>query len=113
MKGGGGSGEGCDAGYSKCVNSCMSETSYFDYESGDYRSLSNTDYASNCEDACRRGRNYCEDEDKDERCYEFRRACALDCPSDVFDYSSGEYKLITDVNSMCEDACRDGERACD
>ena len=108
-----GSGEGCGAGYSKCVDSCESETSYFDYESGDYRSLSNTDYASNCKDACRRGRNYCEDEDKDERCYEFKRACARDCPSDVFDYSSGEYKLITDVDSICEDACRDGERACD
>ena len=113
LKGGGGSGEGCDAAYSKCVNSCESETSYFDYESGNYQSLSNTDYSSNCEDACRRGRNYCEDEDKDERCYEFKRACRSDCPSGVFDYSSGGYKFFTDVESMCEDACGDGERACD
>ena len=113
MKGGGGSGEGCDAAHAKCVNSCESYTFYFDYESSEFLPLSNTDYISNCEDACSRGRNYCEGEEKDEMCYEFKRACSFDCPTSLFDYSSSEFKLLTDVTSKCEDACSDGERACD
>ena len=113
MKGGVASGEGCDAAYSRCVNSCESESSYYDYDSGEYLSLSNTDYVSKCTDACSRGRNYCEDEEKDEMCYEFKRACRNDCPSSIYDYSSGDFKLLTDVESKCEEACEDGERACD
>ena len=108
-----GGGDGCDNAYSRCVKSCESETNYFDYDTSNYRELYNTDYASNCSDACRRGRKYCEDEDVDERCYEFKRKCRNSCPSDVFDYSSGEYKFLTDVDSLCEDSCRAGERACE
>ena len=102
-------GEPCDRAYNRCTSECSDEI--YNYDTGNY--ISNTDVASNCEDACRRGRNYCEDEDKDEQCYEFKRACRNDCPSDVYDYDSGDYLYNTDVNSMCEDACRSGERACE
>ena len=112
-RGNGNSGDKCGAGYQKCVDTCGSESMYYDYDSGDYRPLAGTDYSSNCEDACRRGQRYCEDESKDEQCYEFKRACRNDCPSSIFDYSSSEFKLLTDVNSKCEDACRAGESACD
>ena len=103
----------CDAAYNRCVNECES-VSIFNYETGNYRSVRNTDFLDNCEEACSRGRRYCEDEDdNEEKCYEFKRACRNDCPSDVYDYRSGKYLMLTDANDQCEDACGAGERECE
>lgn len=102
----------CDAAYKRCISECE-DVSIYDYDSGDYISIDNTDFLDNCEAACARGRRYCEDEDADEKCYEFKRACRNDCPSDVYDYDSGEYLMLTDADSQCEDACRAGERECE
>ncbi|MFC1859746.1 hypothetical protein ACFL9U_17210 [Thermodesulfobacteriota bacterium] len=102
----------CDAAYKRCVSECE-DVSIYDYDSGNYISINNTDFLDNCESACARGRRYSEDEDADEKCYEFKRACRNDCPSDVYDYDSGEYLMLTDADSQCEDACRAGERACE
>ena len=52
------SGQGCDAAYGRCVNSCESESSYFDYDSGDFKLI--TDVESKCEDACRDGERACD-----------------------------------------------------
>ncbi len=103
----------CEEAFQRCESECENTDLIYDYDSGSYVSTDNTDYVDNCSDACRRGKNYCEDESSDENCYEFKRACNNDCPSDFFDYSKGEYRLITDAEDQCEDACRSGERACD
>jgi hypothetical protein len=107
------SGEGCDAAYHRCVNECEDVSVLFDYERDDYHPIGNSDFASNCEDACQGGRNHCEDEEGDERCFEFKRACTIDCPTSVFDYDESDYLLLTDAEDTCEDACSAGKRACE
>jgi hypothetical protein len=99
----------CDAAYNRCVRECEG-VSIYSYETGNYISAGNTDFPDKCESACKRGRRYCEDEDPDEQCYEFMRACRNDCPSDVYLYRSGKYLISTDAEDQCEDACRSGER---
>jgi hypothetical protein len=107
------SGEGCDAAYHRCVNECEDVSVLFDYERDDYHPIGNSDFASNCDDACQGGRNHCEDEEGDERCFEFKRACTIDCPTSVFDYDESDYLLLTDAEDTCEDACSAGKRACE
>ncbi len=102
----------CDAAYKRCISECE-DIYIYNYDSGDYISIDYTDFLDNCEAACARGRRFCEDEHADEKCYEFKRACRNDCPSDVYDYNSGEYLMLTDADSQCEDACRAGERECE
>ena len=102
--------DACYDGYRKCKSNCSS--SIYDYESGQY--LWNTDASSKCEDACSRGKRYCEDEDdRDDACYEFKRKCANECSSDIYDYESGQYLWNTDASSKCEDACSSGKRYCE
>ena len=105
---------GCDSAHQRCVNECDSVSLIYDYDKGDYVQIFNSDFSSNCEDACQRGRSYCENEDDNEgKCYEFKRACNNECPSDVYDYNTGNYLFLTDAEDICEDACRSGERACE
>ena len=104
---------GCDDAFRKCSSECSSTTTLFNYESGNYIKPQVTDYVSNCEDSCRRGRRYCESESNvSEGCYEFRRKCRNECPSSVFSYRSGNFLFLTDANSKCEDACNSGYRRC-
>ena len=103
----------CDDAFRKCRSECSGVTSLFNYESGKYVNTQGTDFASNCEDSCRRGRRYCESESKlSEGCYEFRRKCRNECPSSIFSYRSSNFLLLTDANSKCEDACNSGYRRC-
>ena len=104
----------CDEAYKKCITSCDSVKSISNLENGRLVKSSATDFPSKCEDSCRRGRRYCEDEsNRSEGCYEFKRACRNECPSTVFNYRSGNFMLLTDANSKCEDACSFGYRNCE
>ena len=103
----------CYNAYSKCIKTCESQTNYFDYNSSEIKKLSNTDYSSQCSSACRRGKSFCEGEDKDEMCYEFKRACSMACPLSIFDYSLSEFVLLSDFELKCGDACSNGQRACE
>ena len=102
-------GNPCDRAYNRCVSECP--TSIYDYENSRY--VSNTDANSKCEDACSTGQSNCEGESRDERCEEFQSGCSSDCPSTVYDYNSGDFLLLTDINSKCEDACQAGQYACE
>jgi hypothetical protein len=105
--------DSCGEGYRTCVNECEA-ASIYDYDLGGYIDAYQTDYPENCIDACRRGQNYCEDEDDtDEQCYEFRRICRRSCPTDVFHWPSSQYRLLTDAQDQCEESCRAGESACE
>ena len=103
----------CDDARRRCENECTSATTFFNYEKGEYQSLNRTDFQDNCSSACRRGFRYCTSEDNlDDGCDEFKRKCRNDCPSSIFSYKGSRYILSTDVNSICEDACRAGYRRC-
>jgi hypothetical protein len=106
---GGISGGSCDDAYNGCVSECSS--TIFNHETGDY--VTSSDAQSKCEDSCSSGRSSCESEDdKDSKCSEFKSSCESECPSSIFNYTTGEYLMLTDVNSKCEDACSAGESAC-
>jgi hypothetical protein len=106
--------DSCDAAYNACTAECLSTRTYFDYDSGDYRSTLNTDFRSKCEDACRTGQSHCQDEDdKDDKCDEFKSGCNNDCPTSLYDYRSGDFRLLTDAESKCEDACSVGANKCE
>ena len=109
-----GAGEPCDVAYSSCTDECTSTGAYFDYEEGVYRTTQDTDFWSNCESACSAGQSNCEDEDdRDSKRDEFRSGCESDCPTSVFDYRAGEFRLLTDADSKCEDACSAGASSCE
>lgn len=102
--------EHCEDAESKCKRSC--DSTVYDWDSGEY--LYYTDAEDLCEDACKRGARSCDDEDSiDDGCYEFKRRCKRDCPSEVYDWDSGEYLYNTDAVDLCEDACNSGYRWCD
>ena len=104
---------GCNDARRKCENECTSAASFFNYEKGEYQSLNGTDFQDNCSSACKRGFRYCTSEDNlDDGCDVFKRKCRNDCPSSIFSYKSSIYILLTDANSVCEDACRAGYRRC-
>lgn len=62
-----------------------------------------------CEDAIEEA----VEEAVEEACDNAHSACVLECPSEVYDYDSGNYLYSTDVNSKCEDACRAGKWNCE
>jgi hypothetical protein len=103
----------CISAKKKCENECNSAASFFNFEKGKYESVAGTDFAENCVSACSRGYRYCNTEDNlDESCYQFKRKCSNDCPTSIFSYRSSVYRLLTDAQSICEDACRSGYRRC-
>ncbi len=104
----------CDDAFRKCRNECGSVGVLFNYENGRLINSADTDFVSNCESSCRRGRRYCESESsRSEGCYEFKRKCRNDCPTSVISFRSGNILLLTDANSKCEDACNSGYRRCE
>lgn len=104
----------CDDAFRKCRDEFSSVGRLFNYENGKLVNALNTDFVSNCESSCRRGRRYCESEsNSSDACYEFRRKCRDDCPSSVFNFSNGSILLLTDANSKCENACSSGHRRCE
>jgi len=86
----------CERAYRKCTSECSS-VSLYPIENSDEEDEAHN-FASQCDDACRRGRRWCDDESTD-RCYEFKRACRNECPSFH--------------NADCKDACHAGERVCE
>ena len=105
---------GCDDAYRKCVNECGSTSFLFNYETGSLISATATDFPSNCLDACRRGRRWCDGESSlSDGCDEFKRKCSNDCPSMVMSIRTGKLFLLTDAESKCDDACRSGYRRCE
>jgi hypothetical protein len=87
----------CDRGRRKCERECDSENALLSSDTEDAST-----FLDACYYACKKGKGYCDDEDdKDERCDEFKRGCRKNCP----------YQF--ELNSKCEDACRAGQRACE
>lgn len=106
-------GDACIAAYNACIDVC-STSMLFNYERGEYFRATNTDFRSQCEDACARGQGACEGESPVGQCVEFRRTCEAECPpSRIFDYNSREYLLLTNADSKCENACDAGNSACE
>lgn len=99
----------CDDAHWECNSEC--NESIYDYDSGEY--LYNTDFESQCEDACDEGRDACEGESRGYRRDAFEDECEDECPTSVYDYDSGEYSYNTDANSKCEDACEEGADYCE
>ncbi len=103
----------CNDARRKCETECNSAVNFFNFEKGKYQSLNGTDFQDNCSSACKRGFRYCTSEDNlDDGCDAFKRKCRNDCPSSIFSYKSNIYMLLTDADSICEDACRAGYRRC-
>ena len=105
---------GCDVAKSECESECGSVSgSIYNYDTGEYFDASNTDFGSKCEDACASGYDACQDASRSDRCDEFESDCDSECPSDVYDWNTGEYLMSTDASSKCEDACQAGQSACE
>lgn len=102
----------CDDAYRKCRNECSS-ASVYDYQNNKYLYSGQSDFNSKCEDACRRGRRYCEGESNlSDGCDEFKRKCRNDCPSSIYIYGKG-YVYSSDASSKCDSACYSGYRRCE
>ena len=104
----------CNDGFKRCVSECNGIKSIFNYENSSYVKTSETDFPVKCEDSCRRGKRYCEDESNlSDGCDEFKRKCRNECPSSVFSYRTGNFLMVTDANNKCEDSCTSGYRRCE
>jgi hypothetical protein len=104
----------CNDAFKRCRNECNSIGTLYNYENGNLLNSLDTDFVSNCENSCRRGKRYCEGEsNRSDGCYEFKRKCRNECPSSVISFSTGNILLLTDANSKCEDACYSGYRRCE
>ena|SRR3990167_10318650 len=106
----------CDDARRKCRSECSSMISV----NGNYIDSHNTDFQSNCEDACKKGLNECEDASRSlaDRCYDFKSKCKRSCPSSIYVYSESDgvksgYSYDSNANSVCEDACSAGYRRCE
>ena len=104
----------CSDGCKRCISECSGVKSIFNYENSTFVKSSDTDFPSNCEDSCRRGRRYCEDESNlSDGCDEFKRKCRNQCPTSIFSYRNGKFLFVTDANSKCENSCNSGYRRCE
>jgi hypothetical protein len=104
----------CSDAFRQCRNECNSVSMLINLEGGDAINALESDFYSNCEDACRRGKRYCEGEATlTDGCYAFKRACRNDCPDSLLSFRSGSLLLLTNANDQCEDACNAGYRRCE
>lgn len=99
----------CSAALVRCSERCSS--AWIEDEEGESRD--NTDFDSECIEACSDGLDACTEADAlRDACEEFEDTCSSECPSEVYDYDAGEYLWYTDSQDECERACAAGAFGC-